>query len=161
MKSVSPQNVVWSIFFVVCLGALVWLNILHDGGEKNPRALLRPEDRLVGHWQLYSRSDLPSYELFFGVVGEDGRGSHTMVDEIQDQILLRGYYEIASKTSNDLAIDIRVNLGAQIDRVVTVIINRNGMHGEYIYERAGEKYRQKMKFIDANTEYTPRGASGG
>ncbi|MFT5126285.1 MAG: hypothetical protein ACI9QL_000162 [Candidatus Omnitrophota bacterium] len=142
--------IAWSFFFALILAALIFLNVLKmKDASKDTRQLHAPALRLVGHWQLYSRSDLPSYEFFFSPTsGEPRRGELAMLDNFEDFFLLRGTYQILDESVSGTRLLIQQDLGNQAVREVALLLSKDGRSAQYTYVSGDEKFMQHMKYVD-------------
>ena len=143
----------WRVLIVLIICGLAALNFVkYQEALKNGRPLDSPSKRLIGHWQLYSRSELPSYEFFFSPTEGDLRsGNVAMLDNFEDHFLLRGEYRVLGETVSGTRLVIRQDLGNQAVRQVTILVSKDGSSALYWYYSGEEEFKQRMIYVDDRT----------
>jgi hypothetical protein len=146
--SILPASAWWLILSILVTLGFVYLYQLRP--KPGQRDLQTPSDRLVGHWILYSPSELPSAHLFYGPIdaGEDHRGRATMIDT-DGGMVFEGYYRVESQFKHGLDLTIREDLGPILQRKVTITMARDGLTGRYRYLLLESEQDQRLAYVDA------------
>lgn len=125
-------------------------------GRGARRDLSTPATRLVGHWMLYSSSDIPSAHLFFTDATDlqDKKGLVNMVD-VDGAMAFRGYYRRVHQFEHGQDMIIQQELGGGVDRKVVLTLAPDGSNGRYRYTLLGSELDQRMVYLDDRTEPPP------
>lgn len=148
-KEKSIQFIRWGLGFlavtiIIFFVSLKMIDTKQSDGSS--RDLSTPSSRLVGSWQMYSRSGLPSHVLFFGPIGEDGRGKGYTEDV--DGVTIACHYAIVNEAKKGSIVTIQKYLGDDPFREVRILIDQTGLRGSYKYVWFGEQFDQRISYID-------------
>ena len=143
-----------AVLLLVLLAGFLVYQSLPEAGQN--RDLSTPATRLVGHWMLYSSSDLPSAHLFFtdSTALQDEKGLVNMVD-VDGTMAHRGYYKRLQQFEHGQDMTILQELGGKMERKVVLTVAHDGTNGRYRYTLLGTELDQRMVYLDARTEPPP------
>ena len=143
-----------AVLLLVLLAGFLVYQSLPSGGQS--RDLSTPAARLVGHWMLYSSSDVPSAHLFFTATTalQDNKGLVHMVD-VDGAMAHRGYYKQVHQYEHGQDMIILQDLGGTAERKVVLTVAHEGTNGRYRYTLLGTELDQRMVYLDARTEPPP------
>ena len=120
-----------------------------DAGRTSTRDISTPSARLLGHWKMYSLSDKPYIDLYFGPVDENSTGTFILIDPEAGRI--PHTYRIKEDRVRRDEVLITHHVSETKSKDERLFLHKDGENGFYYRNFLGEVIKQRIRYVGPET----------
>ncbi len=149
-KSKRITHVALWILLLGLIGSSLYFSHQADLEHSGQRNLATPSGRMIGHWQVYSGSDVKAGEIYIAQVQENGFGELYVTDP--SGLIFHHRYSIVSEKKHGRRIRIRHYLSKDDSRTEDLEVSQNGLSAQHTQVFFDELLTRRMQYLGPEIE---------